>query len=167
MIEYLDVAVVAALKQIIGGFGMFLALALLLDWIGERLQRLARSLFGRGYDFVMLPGTMCRNAGEAIGCMLTGTKMSRSLFSLDGRDYEVDRKRLPVGTPMAVVKRMVILTGPIWFGCALIICVAFLAGGTGLLPDTAGLVEDGNLPDPFTPGTSTPSCRRASRPCVP
>lgn len=146
MIEYLDVAVVAALKQIVGGFGMFLVLALLLDWIGGKLQRTAHSLFGKGYDFVMLPGTMCRNAGEAAGCMLTGTKMSRSLFSLDGRDYEVDRKRLPVGTPMAVVKRMIIVTGPIWLGCALIICVSLLAGGTGLLPDTSGLVEDGKLP---------------------
>lgn len=146
MIDYFDVAVVAALKQIFGGFGMFLVLALLLDWIGSKLQRTARSLFGRGYDFVMLPGTMCSNAGEAIGCMLTGTKMSRSVFSLDGRDYEVDRKRLPVGTPLAVIKRMIILTGPLWFGCALIIGVSFIAGGTGLLPDTSGLVEDGKLP---------------------
>ena len=146
MIEYLDVAVVSALKQVIGGFGIFLVLALLLDWIGSKLQNAARSLFGKGYDFVLLPGTMCRGAGEALGCLITGTQMSRSAFSVNGRDVEVDRKRLPVGTPMAVVKRMVILGCPIFLGCCIILGVSLLAGSTGILPDSSGVVVDGELP---------------------
>ena len=146
MIEFLDTALVSAIKQVIGGFGIFLVLALLMDWVGGKLQTVARSLFGRGYDFVLLPGTMCRNAGEAVGCMLTGTKMSRSAFSVNGSDYEVDRKRLPVGTPMAVVKRMVILGCPILLGCCIILGVALLAGSTGILPDSSGVVVDGELP---------------------
>ena len=85
MIEYLDKAVVSAMKQVIGGFGVFLVLALFMDWIGAKLQAVARSLFGKGYDFVLLPGTMCRNAGEALGCLITGTKMSRNLFSVNVR----------------------------------------------------------------------------------
>lgn len=146
MIEYLDKAVVSAMKQVIGGFGVFLVLALLMDWIGAKLQAVARSLFGKGYDFVLLPGTMCRNAGEALGCLITGTKMSRNLFSVNGRDYEVDRKRLPVGTPLAVVKRMVILACPIVLGCCLILGVSLLAGSMGILPDSSGVVVDGELP---------------------
>ena len=146
MIEYLDKAVVSAMKQVIGGFGVFLVLALLMDWIGAKLQAVARSLFGKGYDFVLLPGTMCRNAGEALGCLITGTKMSRSLFSVNGRDYEVDRKKLPVGTPLAVVKRMVILACPIVLGCCLILGVSLLAGSMGILPDSSGVVVDGELP---------------------
>lgn len=147
MIDYLDVAVVAALKQVLGGFGMFLLLALLLDWIGAKLLTVARSLFGKGYDFVLLPGTMCRGAGEAIGCLITGTKMSRSAFSVNGRDdVEIDRKRLPVGTPLAVVKRMVILGCPIALGCCIILGVSLLAGSTGILPDSSGVVVDGELP---------------------
>ncbi len=146
MIAYLDVAVVAALKQVFGGLGLFLILALLLDWIGAKLLTVARSLFGKGYDFVLLPGTMCRGAGEALGCLITGTKMSRSAFSVNGRDVEVDRKRLPVGTPMAVVKRMVILGCPIFLGCCVILGVSLLAGSTGILPDSSGVVVDGQLP---------------------
>ena len=146
MIECLDTAVVSAVKQVVGGFGVFLVLALLMDWIGGKLQSVARSLFGRGYDFVLLPGTMCRNAGEALGCLITGTKMSRSLFSVNGRDYEVDRKRLPVGTPLAVFKRMVILASPIFLGCCLILGVSLIAGSMGILPDSSGVVVDGELP---------------------
>ncbi len=146
MIEFLDTALVSAIKQVIGGFGIFLVLALLMDWVGGKLQTVARSLFGKGYDFVLLPGTMCRNAGEALGCLITGTKMSRNLFSVNGRDYEVDRKRLPVGTPLAVVKRMVILACPIVLGCCLILGVSLLAGSMGILPDSSGVVVDGELP---------------------
>ena len=125
---------------------MFLVLALLMDWIGGKLQAVARSLFGRGYDYVLLPGTMCRNAGEALGCLVTGTKMSRSAFSVDGRNVEVDRKRLPVGTPLAVVKRMVILACPLFLGCSLILGVSLLAGSMGILPDSSGVVVNGELP---------------------
>ena len=146
MIEYLDVALVSALKQVIGGFGIFLVLALMMDWVGSKLQNVAHSLLGKGYDFVLLPGTMCRGAGEALGCLITGTKMSRSAFSVNGRDVEVDRKRLPVGTPMAVVKRMVILGCPIFLGCCIILGVSLLAGSTGILPDSSGVVVDGQLP---------------------
>ena len=146
MIEYLDAALVSALKQVVGGFGVFLVMALLLDWIGGKLQSVARSLFGKGYDFVLLPGTMCRSAGEALGCLVTGTKMRRSAISFDGRDHEIDRKQLPVGTPLAVVKRMVILGCPIFLGCCIILCVTLLAGSTGILPDTSGVVENGELP---------------------
>lgn len=146
MIEYLDAALVSALKQVIGGFGAFLVLALLMDWVGGKLQTVARALFGRGYDFVLLPGTMCRNAGDALGCLITGTKISRSLFSVNGRDYEVDRKRLPVGTPLAVVKRMVILACPLCLGCCVILGVSLLAGSMGILPDSSGAVVDGRLP---------------------
>lgn len=146
MIDYFDVAVVAALKQVLVGFGLFLLMALLLDWIGSKLLTVARSLFGKGYDFVLLPGTMCRGAGESLGCLITGTKMSRSAFTVNGRDVEVDRKRLPVGTPMAVVKRMVILGCPIFLGCCVILGVSLLAGSTGILPDSSGVVVDGQLP---------------------
>lgn len=146
MIEYIDKALVAAFKQVIGGFGVFLVMAMLLDWIGAKLQSAARSLFGRGYDYVLLPGTMCRSAGEAFGCIITGTKMRRSLISIDGRGHEIDRKWLPVGTPMAVVKRMVILACPICLGCIILLCVALLAGSTGILPDSSGVVVDGELP---------------------
>ena len=146
MIEYLDMALISALKQMIGGFGIFLVLALLLDWIGSKLQSVAHSLFGKGYDFVLLPGTMCKGAGEALGCLLTGTKMSRSMVSIDGRGHEIDRKWLPVGTPMAVVKRMVILGCPIFLGCCVILGVSLLAGSTGILPDSSGVVVDGQLP---------------------
>ena len=146
MIEYLDKALVAALKQVIGGFGVFLVMALLLDWIGAKLQSVARSLFGKGYDLVRVPGSMCKGAGEALGCILTGTKMSRSQISIDGRGHEIDRKWLPVGTPLAVVKRMVILACPICLGCGILLCVALLAGSTGILPDSSGVVVEGELP---------------------
>ena len=82
MIACLDKALVAAIKQVIGGFGVFLVMALLLDWIGTNLQSVTRSLLGKVYDFVLLPGTMCKRAGEAFGCILTGTKMSRSRYRL-------------------------------------------------------------------------------------
>ena len=56
--------------------------ALLLDWIGAKLLTVARSLFGKGYDFVLLPGTMCRGAGEALGCLIISTKMSCERFEV-------------------------------------------------------------------------------------
>ncbi len=148
MLERLDVALVSAVKQTVCGFGIFLLLAVMLDWIGDRLEIVARAIFGKGYDFVLLPGTMCRAAGEALGCIITGTKMSRSSFSAGSgrRRFEIDRQRLPVGTPIAVMKRMVILTGPIWFGCAVMVAVSFLAAGMGLLPDKDALLADGRLP---------------------
>ena len=73
--------------------------------------------------------------------------MSRSAFSFGGREeVEVDRKRLPVGTPMAVVKRMIILGCPICLGCCVILGVTLLAGSTGILPDSSGVVVEGQLP---------------------
>ena len=50
------------------------------------------------------------------------------------------------GTPMAVVKRMVILGCPIFLGCCIILGVSLLAGSTGILPDSSGVVVDGQLP---------------------
>ena len=40
MIEYLETALLSALKQVIGGFGVFLAMSLLLGWVGVDLKPL-------------------------------------------------------------------------------------------------------------------------------
>lgn len=42
MIEYLDTALLSALKQVIGGFGMFLVMSLLLGWVGVDLKPLEK-----------------------------------------------------------------------------------------------------------------------------
>ena len=42
MIEYLDTALLSALKQVIGGFGVFLVMSLLLGWVGVDLKPLEK-----------------------------------------------------------------------------------------------------------------------------
>ena len=74
MQETLDTSIIESAKQIILGFGGFMGLAILLGMTGDRLHALLRGRFGRGYDYLICPGTLCSAFARRLACFVTGVK---------------------------------------------------------------------------------------------
>lgn len=149
MLERLDSATVAALKQILAGFGGFFLLALLLNIVGGKIRTLLQARLGRAYNYLVQPGTSCSAFGRWIACLLTFTKVSERLFvDFSGRSLGYVKYELPRGSVLSPLRRFVVETAPVWFGCAVVTLIAALAGGTGLLPDVKWIVPDQTVPIP-------------------
>jgi hypothetical protein len=133
--EYFDIATKAALKQVFDWFIFIFLLGLILHGVGAKLRSRLSKKMGDFYDYFILPGRMCHEFGRTLGCFLTSTKSGKfELFNL-----ETDASlRIPVAASLnskfAFLKRFVILSAPIWFGCFVVGVIAYFAAGSDFLP---------------------------------
>ncbi len=135
MLDYLDIATRTTVRQIFFGFGIIFLIALMLNAIGRRLRNILASKLGDFYDYLVLPGCLCHELGRTIGCWLSGTGVGKfEIFNLKTDDCRRIPIAVNVNTRFAFLKRFLILTGPVWFGCAIVCVMTTLAAGTEILP---------------------------------
>ena len=144
MLEYLDATTKMTMHQIFNGFVIIFLLALILHMIGRKLRCLLASKLGNFYDYLVLPGVLCHEAGRTLGCWLTGTHAGKfEIFHLDTDDAERVPIAVSVNPRFAFIKRFVILTSPIWLGCIIVCLISVCAAGIGFLPSYSECFQGG------------------------
>ena len=131
--DYLLSAIERTVFEIVILFGGVFALAMMLWFASQRLRGDGYSRFGRAYVYFVAPGVVCHEAGLALGCLLTGTRIVEFVpFRLSGNELghvtHECRK-----TFLGRIADFFIGTGPVWFGCLLIFLLARLLGGNELM----------------------------------
>ena len=77
MIEHLDIATKTTFHQIVYGFVVVFAIALFMNSIGRKLCAHLAGRLGSFYDYFVLPGCLCHEAGRTIGCLILGVGVDR------------------------------------------------------------------------------------------
>lgn len=135
MLEYLDAATKTTVRQAFFGFGLVFMIAVVLNGIGRRLRNVLSSKLGGFYDYLVMPGCMCHEAGRALGCLISGIGIDRfEIFNLKTDDSERIPLAVNVNRRFAFLRRFIILTGPVWFGSVVVCAIATLVAGTEIMP---------------------------------
>ncbi|MCQ2390402.1 MAG: hypothetical protein MJ240_03160 [Kiritimatiellae bacterium] len=128
MANYLTGVFSRALNQLLLLFGGIFLLAFLLCHVAGEIRGAGESLLGRGYYYLVAPGVVCHEAGHALGCLMTGTKIEQiEPFHPRGNTlgYVVYRYSRDASL-ISNLRHLIIGTGPVWFGCLMIwICSKF------------------------------------------
>lgn len=144
MIEYLDIATRTTFHQIVYGFVIVFAIALFMNNVGRKLRAHLAGRLGSFYDYFVLPGCLCHEAGRTIGCVISGVGVDRfEVFNLDTDDSVRIPIAVSVNKRFAFIRRFLILTGPIWFCAALVGLVTLLAAGSETFPSYASHFKAG------------------------
>lgn len=131
--EYLLSAIERTVFEIVILFGGVFALATMLWFASQRLRGDGYSRFGRAYVYFVAPGVVCHETGHALGCILTGTRIVEFVpFRISGNELGHVTHECRT-TFLGRISDFFIGTGPIWFGCLMILLLARLLGGSELL----------------------------------
>lgn len=136
MADYLTRTLARAFNQFLLLFGGVLLLAVLLCAVASQIRGAGESALGRNYYYLVAPGVVCHETGHALGCLLTGTKIHHfSPFRPHGRELGSVTFYRKDGV-WGHVSRFLIASGPIWFGCLVIIILTklFARRCGGLMP---------------------------------
>ena len=141
--SYILSAMERAIFEIAILFGGVFALATMMWFASQRLRGDGYSRFGRAYVYFVAPGVVCHETGHALGCILTGTRIVEFVpFRLSGNELghvtHVSRR-----TFFGQIANFFIGTGPVWFGCLVVLLLARLLGGREFLE---GLKDMSPLP---------------------
>lgn len=135
---------VAELLQLFGGA---LALSLAMWFTSQRLRREGAGWLGKRYYYLVAPGVACHEAGHALGCVLTGTRIAEFVpFRLQGDTLGYVTHEGRTGF-FGQIAEFLIGTGPVWFGSAIILLLARQLTGPEFLPSFEALA-----PYPGEPG---------------
>lgn len=130
MLEYCYGLVARTLWQLWNLFGIAFLLAWLLQLLGNRIRSHGVSRFGDVYWYFVAPGVFCHETGHAMGCILTGNKITKFVpFCRKGGLLGYVQHASPTGW-WAPIASFVISTGPIWFGSALVLLLTRLFANT-------------------------------------
>ena len=144
MIEYLDIATKTTFRQIVYGFVIVFAIALFMNGIGRKLRAHLAGRLGSFYDYFVLPGCLCHEAGRTLGCLVSGVGVDRfEIFNLDTDDSVRIPMAVSVNRRLAFIRRFLILTGPIWFCAVLVGLVALIAAGSETFPSYSAYFSPG------------------------
>ena len=140
--EYFTTAMVAAFRQLLGGFGFVFLLSFLMWLLSQRRRGVASGWLGKSYYYLVAPGVMFHELGHALGCVITLTRISKMvLFHPQGDTLGYVQHVQP--TRFVALRELVIATGPVWLGCTLIGLLGWLLNGSGFLPDYAAAFPNG------------------------
>ena len=136
-----------SLKLLAFLLGVPFGLALLLQWIGGGIRKAGVSRFGRAYWYLVSPGVVCHETGHALGCLITFCRIAKFVpFKMSGDgtlgyvQHEVKRGW------KGAVSNLVIATGPIWFGCIVIVVLTKLCAGTVMVANYGDYLPKDTLP---------------------
>ncbi|MBR6021411.1 MAG: hypothetical protein IK066_03215 [Kiritimatiellae bacterium] len=136
---YLWGAVVRTVAEGWALFGGVFLLAVALWFVSQRLRGYGSGLLGRKYYWLVAPGVACHETGHALGCLLTGTKILEFVpFRPEGNTLGYVLHETKPGLAWQI-GRFFIATGPVWFGCAVILLAAHLFTGEEFWPSFAAL----------------------------
>lgn len=111
-------------------FAMPFALAMALQLVGGRIRRRGAGWLGDVYWYIVAPGVACHETGHAVGCLVTGCKIYEFVPFTRKYDDKLgyvmhERKRGLWGG----VASFIISSGPVWFGCLMIVLLTRCFGG--------------------------------------
>lgn len=133
--HYISNAIRATFNQMVVFFGGFILLSVIMWFVSQSIRGRCGDKFGGGYYYFAAPGIVCHETGHAVGCLLTRTRIVKFVpFSPqeDGTlgyvQYEEPKSLL------GKISYILISTGPIWFGCILIMLLGRLLLGASFRP---------------------------------
>ena len=133
--------------QLVQLFAVPFTLAVALQWVGSLIRRHGVSRFGSAYWYFVSPGVACHETGHAVGCLLTGCKIhefvpfTRNDGNRLGYVTHSVRKGLWGG-----VSEFLISSGPVWFGCIVIVLLTRLFGGAGYVARYRDFFSNNTVP---------------------
>lgn len=143
MLDYLDAAVVNALRQIVGGLGLVFLLAFLMWLVSQKRRGMGGGRFGNSYYYFVAPGVMFHELGHALGCVITFTKVVEfAPFKIQGETLGYV-KHVKAGR-FGAVREFIIATGPVWLGCVVIFLFGLLMEGVNFLPIYSEVFPEGD-----------------------
>lgn len=135
LLRYLAESLAGTLSGLFVLFGGTTALAFLLYFASERLRGIGAARFGMAFYRFVAPGIACHETGHAMGCLLTFTKINEFVPYSPQKDgtlgWVAYRARSGI---VGALSRVVIGTGPIWFGCLVVAVLTGLLYGFPELP---------------------------------
>ncbi len=134
MFDYIATAFVRTVSEGLLLFGGVFALAVALWFVSQFIRSYGAGLLGNGYYYLVAPGVACHETGHALGCILTGTRIIKFVpFRPEGDTLGYVSHEVRSGV-WPQIARFFIATGPIWFGCCMIMLLSRLLAGPGFLP---------------------------------
>ena len=134
-------------------FGVTCVLAFLLQWSGRRIRSFGFSIFGKRYWYLVAPGVACHEAGHALGCLLTGTKLVKMVPFCPEEDgtlgFVAHERRKGFFGGWA---NFIIATGPLWFGGIVIALLTSIFSSHVYMASYQEYFSDGFVPDVVTYG---------------
>lgn len=117
---YFRSSLAAVLEQLFQLFGLTFVLAWLLYHVSMEMRKLGSTRLGLGYFYVVAPGVACHETGHALGCLLTGKRISKFVpFRPQVEDDGVTLGYVEHESSHSILGRageFVVATGPVWFG---------------------------------------------------
>lgn len=141
------IALFHSLKMLAFLLGVPLGLALLLQWIGGGIRKSGVSRLGNAYWYLVSPGVACHETGHALGCLLTFCRITKFVPFRIGEDGTLGYVQHEVKSGWkGAVSNLVIATGPIWFGCIVIVSLTWLFAGTSMVANYGDYFSNDALP---------------------
>jgi len=132
--DYAATALVRTVFEWLLLFGGVFALAVALWFASQGIRRHGAGLLGRRYYYLVAPGVACHETGHALGCLATGTRILEFVpFRPEGDTLGYVNHELRPGL-WPQIALFFIATGPVWFGCGVILVLSRFFAGPDFLP---------------------------------
>lgn len=138
--SYILAAVLRTVYQLVVVFGVVFFIAVLQYLVSQGIRGVVSSRLGMGYYYFVAPGVACHETGHALGCVLTGTKIYEFVPFNPQPDGTLGYVR-PGECGLGATGYFLIATGPVWFGCALILILSVLFSGNAALMNVGAYYE--------------------------
>ncbi len=140
-------SLIQSLKLLAFLLGVPFGLALVLQWIGSGIRKSGVSRLGNAYWYLVSPGVACHETGHALGCLLTFCRITKFVPFKIGEDGSLGYvQHESKGGWWGAVSNLVIATGPIWFGCIVIVALTKLFAGTVMVANYGDYFSNDALP---------------------
>ena len=140
-------SLIHSLKLLAFLLGMPLSFALLLQWIGGGIRKSGVSRLGMAYWYLVSPGVACHETGHALGCLFTFCRITKFVPFRLGEDGTLGYVQHESKSGWkGAVSNLVIATGPIWFGCIVIVALTWLFAGTAMVANYGDYFSSDALP---------------------
>lgn len=140
-------SLIHSLKLLVFLLGVPFGFALLLQWIGGGIRKSGVSRIGKAYWYLVSPGVACHETGHALGCLLTFCRITKFVPFRIGEDGTLGYVQHVVKSGWkGAVSNLVIATGPIWFGCIVIVSLTWLFAGTAMVANYGDYFSNDALP---------------------
>lgn len=144
-------SLIHSLKLLAFLLGVPFGFALLLQWIGGGIRKSGVSRIGKAYWYLVSPGVACHETGHALGCLLTFCRITKFVPFRIGEDGTLGYVQHEVKSGWkGAVSNLVIATGPIWFGCIVIVVLTKLFAGAAMASNYGDYFSNDDLPGLIT-----------------